>query len=119
MTSLYRRGSTWVCSLFWSLGAVRKSAVYFTSFFFFLEKLNIKTIEVGQRQDVLRTEHGQVFMGMLTAGTFVRFHPPACFPLLSEFLVRDLGQLCNPSDAAVFLFPNAIRVQGTIATDDL
>lgn len=56
--------------------------------------------------------------GRSPAGTYLERSPSACFPpFLSEFLVEDLGQLCNPSDAAAFLFPNAIRAQGEIATD--
>lgn len=35
---------------------------------------------------------------------------------VTEFLLNDLGQFCNPSDAAVFVFSHAIRAQGKAAT---
>lgn len=77
--------------------------------------LNIKKIEFSQT--VLAETKSEVCMAMLLVrtqlGSLSRFLSTF---FVTELLLNDLGQFCNLSDAAVFVFSHAIQAQGEAAT---
>lgn len=77
--------------------------------------LNIKKIEFSQT--ILGEKSSEVCMAMLLVRT--QLVSLSCFLstfFVTEFLLNDLGQFCNLSDAAVFVFSHALRAQDEAAT---
>lgn len=75
--------------------------------------LNIKKMEFSQT--ALAEKNSEVCMAMLLGRTQLvsRFLSTI---FVTEFLLNNLGQFCNPPDAAVFVFSHAIRALGEVAT---